>query len=75
MKNVIAILFALSAGIAVAAYPVVRPGETVSLDTAGCGSVVQRIAADFADGAFVIAAQQPASIRAAETTAALMDSL
>ena len=49
--------------------------EFVICDTAGCGSVVQRIAADFADGAFVIAAQQPASIRAAEKTAVLMDTL
>ena len=42
MKNAIAILFALSAGIA-AAYPVVRPGEAVSFDTAGCGSETNAI--------------------------------
>ena len=47
--------------------------EFVICDTAGTGEIVRAIASDFADGALVIATQQPASIRAAERTAALMD--
>lgn len=46
--------------------------EFVICDTAGTGDTVRAIAADFADGALVIATQQPASIRAAERTASLM---
>ncbi len=46
--------------------------EYVICDTAGTGAIVEAIARDFADGALVIATQQPASIRSAEHTAALM---
>jgi len=47
----------------------------VLCDTAGTGSFVRAIAREFADGALVIATQQPASIRAAESTASLMEAL
>ena len=46
--------------------------EYVLCDTAGTGATVQAIAKGFADGALVIATQQPASIRSAEYTATLM---
>lgn len=46
--------------------------EFVICDTAGTGAFVRAIAASFADGALVIATQQPASIRAAERTASLV---
>ncbi len=46
--------------------------EYVLCDTAGTGPLVQAIAEGFADGALVIATQQPASIRSAEHTASLM---
>ncbi len=45
----------------------------VICDTAGTGPFVRAIASEFADGALVIATQQPASIRAAEHTASLME--
>lgn len=46
--------------------------EFVICDTAGTGSLVRAIAASFADGALVIATQQPASIRSAERTAFML---
>ncbi len=46
--------------------------EFVICDTAGTGAFVRAIAASFADGALVIATQQPASIRSAERTASLL---
>ena len=46
--------------------------DFIICDTAGTGAIVRAIAASFADGALVIATQQPASIRAAERTAALL---
>lgn len=46
--------------------------EFVLCDTAGSGPLMQAIAAGFADGALIIATQQPASIRSAERTAMLM---
>ncbi len=45
----------------------------VICDTAGTGPFVRAIASGFADSALVIATQQPASIRAAEHTASLME--
>lgn len=47
--------------------------EFVLCDTAGSGAIVRAVASGFADGALVIATQQPAAIRAAEHTAALME--
>ncbi len=47
--------------------------EYVLCDTAGTGNLVRTIASDFAEGALVIATQQPASLRAAERTALLME--
>ena len=49
--------------------------EFVLCDTAGTGNLVRKIASDFAEGALVIATQQPASIRAAERTALLMEEM
>ncbi len=49
--------------------------DVVLLDTAGTGEFVRQIAGGFADGALVIATQQPTSLRAAERTALLMDEL
>lgn len=46
--------------------------EFILCDTAGTGPLVKAIAQSFADGALVIATQQPASIRSAEHTASLM---
>lgn len=47
--------------------------DFVICDTSGSGPIVHAIASDFADGALIIATQQPASIRSAEKTAMLMD--
>jgi len=44
--------------------------DFVICDTAGSGATVQAIASSFADGALVLSTQQPASVRAAERTAA-----
>ena len=49
--------------------------EYVLCDTAGSGPLMQAIAVGFADGALIIATQQPASIRSAERTALLVDEL
>jgi len=49
--------------------------DYVLCDSAGCGPLMQAVASGFADGALVIAAQQPASIRSAERTAALLDEI
>ena len=46
--------------------------EYVLCDTAGSGETVRAIASRFADGALVVSTQQPAAIRSAERTAALM---
>ena len=47
--------------------------EFVICDTAGLGDAVRAIASGFADGAIVIATQQPASIRSAERTAMFVE--
>lgn len=47
--------------------------EFVICDTSGSGPLVRTIADGFADGALIIATQQPASIRSAGKTALLMD--
>jgi len=47
--------------------------EYVFCDSAGSGALMRAVAAGFADGALVIATQQPASIRSAEKTAILLD--
>ena len=49
--------------------------EFVICDTAGLGDTVRAIASDFADGALVIATQQPASIRSADRTALFVEEL
>ena len=49
--------------------------DFVLCDTAGSGPLMQAIAGRFADGALIIAAQQPASIRSAERTAAVIREL
>ncbi len=49
--------------------------EFVFCDTAGSGETVRRIVSDFADGAFILSTQQPASIRSAERTAQLLTSI
>ncbi len=57
---------------ALTALATAAEAEYVICDTAGTGSAVRAIAEQFADGALVIATQQPASIRSAEHTATLM---
>ena len=47
--------------------------EYVFCDSAGSGPMMRAVAAGFADGALVIATQQPASIRSAERTALLLE--
>ena len=49
--------------------------EFVICDTAGCGEIVRALAAGFSDCALIVATQQPASIRSAERTAALMNEI
>ena len=49
--------------------------DFVICDTAGLGDSVRAIAADFADGALIVATQQPASIRSAERTAMFVEEL
>ena len=49
--------------------------EFVICDTAGLGDAVRAIASGFADGAMIIATQQPASIRSAERTAMYVEEL
>jgi len=49
--------------------------DMVLCDTAGSGPLMQAIASGFADGALIIATQQPASIRSAERTALLVEEL
>lgn len=49
--------------------------EFVICDTAGLGDTVRAIAADFADGALIVATQQPASIRSAERTAMFVEEM
>lgn len=47
--------------------------EFVICDTSGSGAIVRSIAGKFADCAWIVATQQPTSIRSAEKTAAWMD--
>lgn len=49
--------------------------EFVLCDTAGSGALMRSIVSDFADGALIVATQQPASIRSAERTAMLMQEI
>ena len=49
--------------------------DYVFCDTAGSGPLMQAIASGFADGALIIATQQPASVRSAERTALLVEEL
>ena len=49
--------------------------DFVLCDTAGSGALMRAIVSEFADGALIVATQQPASIRSAERTAMLMQEI
>lgn len=49
--------------------------EFVFCDTAGSGPLMRAIAAGFADGALIVATQQPTSLRSAERTAMLVQQM
>ncbi len=49
--------------------------EFVICDTAGLGDTVRAVAAGFADGALIVATQQPASIRSADRTAMFVEEM
>lgn len=61
-----------AAGQALTALAEAAKAEYVLCDTAGSGPLMRAIASVFADGALVIATQQPASLRSAERTSLLL---